>query len=202
LQELAALRIALSSARSSGDAQALERAAEEAVERATAAIDALRNLITDMRPASLDELGARPAVEALIDRTRRLSGLTITTEIDLAHEAGREVERHTPEIEVAIYRFVQEALTNTGKHAGDANVHVSILENEQALTIRVHDDGPGFAPDARHEGFGLIGIRERVALTGGTLRVESAPGAGTTLEASLPVRRRTSRLPARLDVAS
>jgi signal transduction histidine kinase len=202
LQELAALRIALASARSSGDPDALERAAGEAVERATAAIDALRNLITDMRPASLDELGAGPAVEALIDRTRRLSGLTITTEIDLAHEAGREVDRHVPEIEVAIYRFVQEALTNAVKHAGDANVHVSIVESDENVTIRVHDDGPGFAPDARHEGFGLIGVRERVALTGGTLRVESAPGAGTTLEASLPVRRRTSEPPAQLDVAS
>jgi signal transduction histidine kinase len=201
LQELAALRIVLASARSSGDPGALERAAEDAIERATAAIDALRNLITDMRPASLDELGAGPAVEALIDRTRRLSGLTITTEIDLAHEAGREVQRHAPELEVAIYRFVQEALTNAVKHAGDATVHVSIREGED-VTIRVHDDGPGFAPDARHEGFGLIGLRERVALTGGTLRVESAPGAGTTLEASLPVRRRTSELPARRHIAS
>jgi len=118
LQELAALRISLSSARKSGDAQALERAAEEAIERATAAIDALRHLITDMRPASLDELGAGPALDA--------------------------------------------------------------------LTVRVRDDGPGFAPDAHHEGFGLIGIRERVELVGGTLRVESAPGAGTSLEASCP----------------
>ena len=68
LQELAALRIALSGARKSGDAKALERAAEEAIERATAAIAALRNLITDMRPAALDELGAGPALEALVDR--------------------------------------------------------------------------------------------------------------------------------------
>jgi signal transduction histidine kinase len=202
LQELGALRIALSSARGSGDARALERAAEEAVERATAAIGALRNLITDMRPASLDELGAGPALEALVDRTRRLSGLSIDAEIDLAYEAGRSAERHTPEIEVAIYRLVQEGLTNAAKHAGDAAVRVSVAETEEAVTIRVADDGPGFATDRRNEGFGLIGVRERVALTGGTLRIESAPGGGTTLEASIPPRRRASAPQRRVDVAS
>ena len=202
LQELAALRIALSGARNSGDAHALERAAEEAIERSAAAIHALRSLITDMRPASLDELGAGPALEALVDRTRRLSGLTITTEIDLAYEAGREPERHAPETEVAIYRLVQEGLTNAVKHAGDAGVHVAIAESADAVTIIVHDDGAGFTPDAHHEGFGLLGIRERVELVGGTLKVRSAPGAGTTLEATLPVRRRTGTQAARLDVAS
>ena len=66
----------------------------------------------------------------------------------------------------------------------------------------MHDDGAGFMPDAHHEGFGLLGIRERVELVGGTLKVRSAPGAGTTLEATLPVRRRTGTQAARLDVAS
>ncbi len=180
LQELAALRIVLSSARNTGDAQTLERAAEEAIERATAAIAALRSLITDMRPAALDELGAGAALEALIERTRRLSGLTITTEIDLGYEAGRERERHAPELEVAIYRLVQEGLTNAVKHAGDVDVHVAIAESADAVTIVVRDDGPGFVPDADHEGFGLLGIRERVELVGGTLSVRSAPGSGTT----------------------
>ena len=141
-------------------------------------------------------------MEALVDRTRRLSGLTITTDIDLAYESGRESERHLPETEVAIYRLVQEGLTNAVKHAGEAAVHISIADDENAVTIRVHDDGPGFEPDAHHEGFGLIGVRERVALTGGTLSIDSAPGAGTTLEATLPARRRTSEAPSRLDVAS
>jgi two-component system, NarL family, sensor histidine kinase DevS len=202
LQELAALRIALSSARSSGDATALEQAAEEAIERATAAIAGLRSLITDMRPASLDELGAGPALEALIDRTRRLSGLTVRADIDLAYEAGREADRHDPEIEVAIYRFVQEGLTNAVKHAGDARVVVTVAEGADEIVVGVRDDGPGFATDAHHEGFGLIGLRERVELVGGTVTVQSGPGAGTTLEASLPVRRRTGARATRLDVAS
>jgi signal transduction histidine kinase len=201
LQELAALRIALSRARRSGDATTLERAAEEAIERSTAAIEALRSLITDMRPASLDQLGAGPALEALVERARRLSGVAITADIDLAYEAGRETQRHVPEVEVAIYRIVQEGLTNAIKHAGGAPVHVSIADGK-GLTVRVRDEGPGFAPDAHPEGFGLIGIRERVELVGGSLRVESAPGAGTTIEASLPVRRRRGAEPGRLEVAS
>jgi signal transduction histidine kinase len=189
LQELAALRIVLSSARAGGSAEDLERAAAEAIERATSAIDALRNLITDMRPASLDELGAGPALQALIERTQRLAGLNVTAEIDLGYESGRESQRHVPEIEVALYRLVQEGLNNAVKHAGDAHVHVSVVDREQTVTIRVRDDGPGFVTGAHHEGFGLIGIRERVTLAGGSLDVQSSPGIGTTLEASLPARR-------------
>jgi signal transduction histidine kinase len=200
LQELAALRIGLSRARRGGDANGLERAAGEAIERSTAAIEALRSLITDM-PASLDELGAGPALEALIERSRRLSGVTITADVDLAYEAGREPERHVPELEVAIYRIVQEGLTNAIKHAGSADIHVSISDGE-AVTVRVRDEGPGFDPDARHEGFGLIGIRERVELIGGTLHVQSGTGSGTTIEASLPARRRGRAVPDHLHAAS
>ena len=97
---------------------------------------------------------------------------------------------------------MQEGLTNAVKHAAGAAVHVSITDDEKGVTIRVHDDGPGFAPDAHHEGFGLIGVRERVTLTGGTLSIDSAPGAGTTLEATLPTRRRSSEPSSRVDVAS
>jgi signal transduction histidine kinase len=200
LQELAALRLALSTARKSGDQLALERATEEAIERATAAIDSLRGLITDMRPASLDELGAGPALEALIDRTERLTDLHIRAEIDLAYEAGRETERHVSEVEVAMYRLVQESLTNAAKHAGKANVEITITDDADTLAIRVSDDGPGFDGDASHEGFGLIGVRERVMLAGGSLEIRSAPGTGTTLAAVLPVRRRDSG--ARLATAS
>jgi two-component system sensor histidine kinase DegS len=131
-----------------------------------------------------------------------LSGLTITTEIDLGYEAGRERERHAPELEVAIYRLVQEGLTNAVKHAGDVDVHVAIAESADAVTIVVCDDGPGFVPDTDHEGFGLLGIRERVELVGGTLSVRSAPGSGTTVEATLPARRRAPEQTTRLGVAS
>jgi signal transduction histidine kinase len=200
LQELAALRIALSSARKAGDDHSLERAAEEAIERATIAIEGLRGLIADMRPAALDELGAGPALEALVERAQRLSGLTVTAEVDLAYEAGRAHQRHEPEVEVTIYRMVQEGLTNAAKHAPRANVHVTVADGDNLL-VRVRDDGPGFSPAAHHEGFGLIGLRERVELVGGNFTVESTPGSGTTLEAVMPVRRRGDG-PVRTDVAS
>jgi signal transduction histidine kinase len=202
LQELAALRIGLSHARKAGDPTALEHAADNAIERATTAIEGLRSLITDMRPASLDELGAGPALEALIERMRRLSALRITSEIDLAYEAGREGGRHVSDIEVAIYRLVQEGLNNATKHAPGANVTVTVVEGDEVVTIRVQDDGPGFVSSTRHEGFGLIGVRERVELAGGQLRMESTPGMGTTLEASLPIRRRERGPGAAFDVAS
>ena len=167
LQELAALRISLSSARKSGDAQALERAAEEAIERATAAIDALRNLITDMRPASLDELGAGPALEALVDRTQRLSGLSITTEIDLAYEAGRETRTPRPRDRGRDLppRAGGRSPTRSSTPATSPCMSRS-RRAADAVTIRVRDDGPGFTPDAHHEGFGLLGLRERVELVG------------------------------------
>ena len=70
------------------------------------------------------------------------------------------------------------------------------------MRVTVEDDGAGFDRPATNEGFGLLGMQERLALIGGTLKVRSAPGAGTTLEATLPVRRRTGTQAARLDVAS
>ena len=97
---------------------------------------------------------------------------------------------------------MQEGLTNAVKHAGDVDVHVAIAETADAVTAVVRDEGPGFEPDADHEGFGLLGIRERVDLVGGTLSVRSAPGSGTTLEATLPVRRRAPEQATRLGAAS
>jgi signal transduction histidine kinase len=192
LQELAALRMTLSSARRTGEQPTLEAAVDEAVERVSTAIDALRALITDMRPAALDQLGAGSAVEALIDRTRRLSGMNITATIELASEAGGQEHRHAPEVEVAIYRLVQEGLTNAAKHAPGSEVNVSVQEGDEDVTVVIRDDGPGFDPGAVTEGFGLIGLGERVTLAGGKMHVDSARGAGTTIQASLPIRRRES----------
>ncbi|MEA2253157.1 MAG: hypothetical protein QOJ82_801 [Solirubrobacteraceae bacterium] len=192
LQELAALRIMLSSARRTGDAGVLEEAVDGAVERAAAAIEALRSLITDMRPSALDELGAGPALQALVERSRRLTDLEITATVDLAYEAGRTDIRHEPEIEVALYRIVQEALTNVAKHAAGARVEVVVVEDDGGIAATVRDDGPGFSLRASNDGFGLIGMRERAAVVGGTLRLESAPGAGTTVHARIPGRRRES----------
>jgi signal transduction histidine kinase len=92
------------------------------------------------------------------------------------------------ELETAVYRLVQEALTNVAKHARASRVRVAVGESGGELCIEVQDDGAGFDPDTTGEGFGLSGMHERVSLAGGTLSVESGEG-GTLVTARLPVRR-------------
>ena len=148
-------------------------------------IAGLRALITDLRPAALDQLGADAAIEAWADRLRR-SGLEIDVSVDLAYEKGRNSERLLPEIETALYRIVQEALTNATKHGSARRAVVEVAEDERHVHVTVRDDGSGFDPASRTEGFGLLGMRERVELLDGALAVESAPGAGTKISAHLP----------------
>jgi signal transduction histidine kinase len=147
----------------------------------------LRALIAELRPAALDEIGLRAAVESLVERTLATQGLEITTEIALASdEVG---DRLAPEIESTAYRIVQEGLTNIGKHAAASKAEVRIAEANGRLDVAVRDDGRGFEPSAPHAGFGLTGMRERVEMLGGTLAVESSEaGLGTLLRASIPVR--------------
>ena len=90
-----------------------------------------------------------------------------------------------PELESAVYRIVQESLTNVIKHAEAEHVEIAVVEDGQ-VTVSVRDDGRGFDPSLRADGFGLLGMRERVSLVGGELRVDSEPGGGTTVTASLP----------------
>jgi signal transduction histidine kinase len=94
------------------------------------------------------------------------------------------------EIESTIYRLVQEALNNVVKHAEARHVQVTIADREGEIWVEIRDDGAGFDPQSRSSGFGLLGMRERLALVAGTLEVESAPGAGTALRAMIPSRRR------------
>jgi signal transduction histidine kinase len=197
LQSLSALRIGLSTAARSDRPEALREAFRQGIEQLEEGITNLRALITDLRPAALDELGAQAAVEALAERATR-HGIEVDVGIDLAYEhargRGREGEealsRHTPELETAIYRIVQEALTNATKHGGARRAVVEIHEDGETVHVLVRDDGAGFDPSADTSGFGVLGMRERVELLDGTLEIDSSPGAGTTVRAALPVRRR------------
>jgi signal transduction histidine kinase len=179
LQQLAGLRVMLSSARRSGEAARVVEAIDGALEQITTAIGDLRSLITELRPAALDELGARPAIESLVARVARAADLDIV----LSYEGAG---RHAPEVESTLYRLVQEALTNVSKHAGASHVEVQVRDVDGELSLSVRDDGQGFEERASTSGFGLIGMRERLALVGGTLSIESRPGSGTLLRASIP----------------
>ena len=130
---------------------------------------------------------------------RRIS-MRFDVTIDLAFEQGREPRRHSPEPETAVYRIVQEALTNATKHGAAARATVEVLEGDHDVRVTVRDDGSGFDPTAAASGFGLAGMRERTELLKGEISVESAPGEGTTVRVVLPVTRRPAPESRRLTV--
>src|SRR5204863_9253004 len=102
------------------------------------------------------------------------------------------LERRLPaEIETTLYRVVQEALTNVVKHAGAAHVSIVVTSRDSSIAVTIDDDGSGFDPaNVRADALGLLGMRERLALVGGTLTIESSPDAGTPHDARVPVSER------------
>ena len=187
LQSLGGLRILLASALRRGDPERGQEAMREAVEHIEREIQNLRAIITELRPAALDELGLRAAIEALLDRHREQGGFQIDHELILSGPAGQA--RLEAEIESTAYRLAQEALTNVAKHAGANKVRVAVVESDGELLIEVQDDGTGFDTDAGSSGFGLAGMHERVSLAGGTVSISSSEH-GTLVRASLPAHAR------------
>lgn len=184
LQGLGGLRLLLSGALRSGDAGNLERAASEAIGHIEREIKNLRSIISELRPAALDELGLRAAIETLVEHHTEQHSLQIACHLDLPDpDAGQA--RLAPEVEVSVYRLVQEALTNIVKHAQASTVSVTVRQSGQEITIEIADDGVGFSSDSRSEGFGLVGMRERVRLAAGALSIASNPGSGTIVRARL-----------------
>jgi signal transduction histidine kinase len=179
LQGLAALGVLLSSGlRAGGDA--LERAARQATEQVATEIANLRALITELRPAALDQLGLAAALEGLAQRAREVEGLEVSLELDVDESAL------DPELKTAVYRLVQEALTNIGKHAGATRVTVAVMQEPAGVTLEVADDGRGFDAAEPTEGFGVTGMLERAALMGGRLELTST-AAGTVVAARFPL---------------
>jgi signal transduction histidine kinase len=189
LQSLGGLRLILSSALRLDELEPAREAMHEALEQTQLGIECLRGIITELRPASLDELGLRTAIETLLDRHRERSGFEVGDELSLPGPGAGE-ERLDPELESTAYRLVQEALTNVARHAGASNVRVAVAAAEGELLVEVGDDGCGFEVDSGSRGFGLTGMRERVGLAGGTLAISSSKD-GTLVRARLPTRART-----------
>jgi signal transduction histidine kinase len=188
LQGLGGLRLLLSSALRVGDPDRGQEAMREAVAQIEREIENLRAIITELRPAALDELGLRTAIEGLLDRHREQSGFQIDHELKLPGPSAG-AERLDEDLETAVYRLVQEALTNVAKHARASNVRVAVTESDGELLVEVQDDGAGFDPETGSHGFGLAGMRERVSLADGTLDVDSGE-QGTLVRACLPARHR------------
>jgi two-component system, NarL family, sensor histidine kinase DevS len=186
LQSLGGLRVLLSSALRGDDLARAQGAMRQAVQQIEHEIANLRAIITELRPAALDELGLRTAIEALLDHHREQSGFQLDSELALPDPSAGE-ERLDQDLETTVYRMVQEALTNVTKHARAGRVRVAIGVTDGELRLEVQDDGVGFDPGSAAEGFGLAGMQERAGLAGGTLSVDSGEG-GTLLTVCLPVR--------------
>jgi signal transduction histidine kinase len=183
LQSLAAVRITLAAAlQADGEERhaGIERAAEATVEGLEEQITELSRLINDLRPASLERLGLPDALEALAEESANRGGFEVATEIEIATELTSDEER-------GVYRLVQEALNNVVKHAGAKRAEVRVRAIDGSVEITVADDGTGFDP-AAGPGRGLLGMRERAEMLGGTIRIDSRPGDGTRVVSRLPLR--------------
>ncbi len=163
---------------------------ESARAQLDAAIDGVRRLARDLRPSILDRLGLVPSIEWLLNDLGQRQQLKGELNVD------GDIQRMEPEVELSIFRVVQEALKNVELHADAKNVEVNLTASDGRLTLRVQDDGRGFrlsdvSRNDRHGGLGLLGMQERAKLLGGTVEITSAPEAGTTILASIPASSRT-----------
>jgi signal transduction histidine kinase len=183
LQGLAALHVMLGSAHRMADPEQVRAQLGAAMEHVGGDIANLRAIISDLRPAALDELGLVPALVTLAQRTASRAGLEVTT--NLAESDTRA--RLPAALETTVYRIVQEALTNVAKHADATTVSLGLGLGNGNVTLEVADDGVGFDPGAVTSGFGLVGMRERAELAGGTLDI-ARHGDRTVVRAQLPVR--------------
>jgi signal transduction histidine kinase len=151
-------------------------------ELVVATLQDVRRLAVELRPSALDDFGLVAALEHLTTSFQEQTGI----QVDLGVALGEG--RLPGEVETALYRIVQESLTNVVKHARARRVSISVTRMQHSVKAVVEDDGQGFDPEnTREGGFGVVGMRERLSLLGGRLRIESRPGAGTTIAADVPL---------------
>jgi signal transduction histidine kinase len=157
----------------------------EARKQALGAAARLRTLARDLRPPALDELGLAAALSSLLTDVEDETVLDVTFRV-----TGTET-RLAPEIELGVFRIVQEAVRNTLRHAGASQLLVTVGFQIDGLALSVSDDGQGFVPESLEKQdpahLGLLGMHERTRLLGGRLEVRSAPGEGTIVEATVPL---------------
>ncbi len=150
---------------------------------------AIRNLSIDLRPSALDDLGLLPALRWYVKEYQQKTNIQVEF-----HTTGfKDRERLSPEMETALYRIVQESLTNVAKHAQAHKVTILLREEADAVDVTITDDGRGFDFEElqktgdQDRGLGLVGMQERALLLDGTATVESKPGHGTVVQVHIPV---------------
>jgi two-component system sensor histidine kinase UhpB len=172
--------------KSVGTQEARERIADTRA-LAHSTLRAIRNLSIDLRPSALDDLGLLPALRWYVKEYQKKCS------IDVAFHATGFKERLPAEMETALYRIVQECLTNTAKHANANRVTITLNEEIDSVYARITDDGEGFDYEAllktpgQERGLGLAGMNERAVLLDGTLNIYSTTGRGTIIEVHIPL---------------
>jgi len=181
-QALTSILLGLRSIRGAATDEAAERAEADVRELVVQALQDVRSLAVELRPSALDDFGLTAALERLASTFQERSQIATSVQSNLGDS------RLPPEVETVLYRLVQEALTNVVKHAGAEHVSIVLTRDDEGVGAVIEDDGRGFAQeDVREGALGLVGMRERLALLGGTLGVESSPTTGTALVARLPI---------------
>ena len=188
-QQLTALRLKLGSIRAQCKDEALAREVDVTQEYASRIDMDINYLAWELRPTELDQLGLRDALGSFVREWSK----TYDIEAEF-HASTNPKQRLHPEIETNLYRILQEALNNILKHANATSVNVLLEQRDDRIGLIIEDNGRGFESEERvdstngSKGLGLVGMRERAALLGGTLDIESRPGEGTTLFARVSVR--------------
>lgn len=187
-QTLTAMRIELELLHGAADPAAMRRHAERAAAISDSVMEDFRRALAQLAPAVLDEVGLEGALERLLTNVREQTRIETALDAELpeALALGEAVK-------VAVYRVVQEAVTNAVRHAAPRQLRVRVRQRDASIEVTVEDDGSGFTPTPNGaSGHGLRGMRERVELLGGEFSVRSAPGAGTTLQITLPLASRAA----------
>jgi signal transduction histidine kinase len=158
-----------------------------AIEQVNHVLSEMRTFIYQLRPILMQEKEIGQWVMELCERFQKATGVSVLTEVDATR--GHELP---PDVSVALFRIIQEALSNVYQHAHATHARVGLHFRDHGVQLRIEDDGQGFVPAERREpgiagGHGLANIEERVQDLGGSVRVDSAPGRGTRLEVEFPV---------------
>jgi signal transduction histidine kinase len=181
-QALTSILLGLRGLEDAKDEETLRAAVGEVRELVRSTLQDVRRLAVELRPKALDDFGLVAAVERLTESFAEQTGIAVEFVPNVPES------RFPPDVETALYRIVQESLTNVVKHARAGHVSVVLTQKDGSVSVVVEDDGVGFEPArARDGGLGLVGMRERVGLLGGRVAVESRPGAGTTFVAEVPL---------------
>jgi signal transduction histidine kinase len=161
----------------------VRQSAQAIIDVSSQVYEVVRGLMQRLRPVALDELGLRSAVQYSVDQwQRRHPGVQCIFDVD------GDIDNLGEELNITLYRLVQECLTNVAKHASATRVSVEIQRTGAELGVTFRDDGRGFDPGQRNRGLGLVGLRERVEALGGKFTLESVPGHGASIGAQILLR--------------